>query len=127
MAVGLISLAALVWTIRLVAPAHADSVEGFDLAFSLAVIVSLLLSFHILAHDLVLLAVPFAIVMDQMIALRTARNAQFAGPVVLILTFYIYEVYLFLFAWSKVYWLAAALIALAILVSRIGEGERAGC
>ena len=116
-AVGLISLAALVWTIRLVAPAHADSVEGFDLAFSLAVIVSLLLSFHILAHDLVLLAVPFAIVMDQMIALRTARNAQFAGPVVLILTFYIYEVYLFLFAWSKVYWLAAALIALAILVS----------
>ena len=80
-------------------------------------IVSLLLSFHILAHDLVLLAVPFAIVMDQMIALRAARNARFAGSAVLISIFYIYEVYLFLFAWSKVYWLAAALIALAILVS----------
>jgi hypothetical protein len=116
-AVGLISLAALVWAIRLVVPAHADSVEGFDLAFSLAVIVSLLVSFHILAHDLVLLAVPFAIVMDQMIALRTAQDARFAEAAILISIFYIYEVYLFLFAWSKVYWLAAALIALVILVS----------
>jgi len=121
-AVGLISLAALVWAIRLVMPAHADSVEGFDLAFSLAVIVSLLLSFHILAHDLVLLALPFAIVMDRMIATRVARNARFAGSVILISIFYVYEVYLFLFAWSMVYWLAAALIALAILVSN----ERAG-
>jgi len=121
-AVGLISLAALVWAIRLVMPAHADSVEGFDLAFSLAVIVSLLLSFHILAHDLVLLALPFAIVVDRMIATRVARNARFAGSVILISIFYVYEVYLFLFAWSMVYWLAAALIALAILVSN----ERAG-
>lgn len=116
-AVGLISLAVLVWTIRLVVPAHADSVEGFDLAFSLAVIISLLLSFHILAHDLVLLAVPFAIVVDRMMATRVARNARFAGSVIVISIFYVYEVYLFLFAWSKVYWLAAALIVLAILVS----------
>jgi len=116
-AVGVISLGAVVWAIRLVAPAHADSAEGFDLAFSLAVIVSLLLSFHILAHDLVLLAVPFAIVMDQMAARRDARNGRFAGTAILISIFYVYEVYLFLFAWSKVYWLAAALIALAILVS----------
>jgi len=86
------------------------------------VIVSLLLSFHILAHDLVLLALPFAIVVDRMIATRVARNARFAGSVILISIFYVYEVYLFLFAWSMVYWLAAALIALAILVSN----ERAG-
>ncbi|MGA8073887.1 MAG: glycosyltransferase 87 family protein [Candidatus Acidiferrales bacterium] len=116
-AVGVISAAVLVWTIRRMAPTHADSLEEFDLAFSLAVIVSLLLSFHILAHDLVLLALPFAIVVDRMMALRAARNARFAGSAILISIFYVYEVYLFLFAWSKVYWLAAALIALAILIS----------
>ena len=118
MAAGLISLAALVCAIRLVMPAHADSVEGFDLAFSLAVIVSLLLSFHILAHDLVLLAVPFAVVVDQIAAPEGMRDPRFAGIVVLNSLFYIYEVYLFLFAWEKVYLLSVALIGFAISISR---------
>ena len=116
-AVGLISLAALVWVIRRVVPTREDSVEGFDLAFSLAVMISLLLSFHILAHDLVLLAVPFAIVVNRMIAPIAMRSPRFAAFVISISLFYIYAVYLFLFAWSQVYWLGAVLIIFAILLS----------
>ena len=115
--VGLISLLALIWVVRRMVTRQADSAEEFDLAFSLAVIVSVVLSFHILGHDLVLLALPFAIVVDRIVAPRAKRSPRFAGSLILISLFYVYEFYLILFAWSRVYWLGGILIALAILVS----------
>ena len=72
-AVGLLSVLAVVWAVRRVMAKQADSIEGFDLAFSIAVTASVLLSFHILAHDLVLLALPFAIVTERFVA---AGNVQ---------------------------------------------------
>ena len=115
--VGLISLLALIWVIRRMMTSEGDSAEGFDLAFSLAAIMSVVLSFHILGHDLVLLGLPFAIVVDRIVASRAVRNPRFAGPLILISLFYVYEFYLLLFAWSRVYWLGGVLIVLAVLVS----------
>lgn len=117
-AVSLLSVLAVVWAVRRVMAKQADSIEGFDLAFSIAVTASVLLSFHILAHDLVLLALPFAIVVERFVAAGKKRNPRFAGFVFLMSLFYVYAVYLFLFAWSQVYWLGAVSIAFAYLMSR---------
>ena len=115
--VGVISVLAVICAVRRLAAKQAASLEGFDLAFSIAVIVSVLLSFHILAHDLVLLALPFAIVVNRIVAPSATQNPRFAGFIALMSLFYVYAVYLFLFAWSCVYWLGAILIALAFLIS----------
>ena len=121
--VGVISGLALVWVMRRIIAAHADSTESFDLAFALAVLVSMLLSFHILAHDLVLLALPIAIVISRLASSSSMQNPRLAAFLILTSIFYAFPVYLFLFAWAKVYWLGATLLLFAILVSQELEAE----
>jgi Glycosyltransferase family 87 len=117
-AAAVISALILLWTIRQITAQQADSIEAFDLAFGLAVIVSMLLSFHILAHDLVLLALPFAIVLSWITMPDAARSARFPAFLVSISMFYVFPFYLLLFGFSKVYWLGAILLVQAFLVSQ---------
>ena len=49
-------------------PGKYTTTETTDLVFALAMIVSVLLSFHVLAHHHTVLAVPFAIVVDRLLA-----------------------------------------------------------
>ena len=52
----------LVWAAAQMLKRHGNSIKEFDLAFSLAVPTCILVSYHTLEHDLVLLSLPFAIV-----------------------------------------------------------------
>ena len=81
-------------------------------------IVSVLLSFHVLAHDLTVLAVPFAIVVDRLLASNARREARRFVLGVLIFLFYPAVVYLALFASSVVFILGGVVALLAFLVSR---------
>jgi hypothetical protein len=92
--------------------------ETTDLAFALAMIVSVLLSFHVLAHDLTVLAVPFAIIVDRFLASNGRREPRRFVLGALIFLFYPIAVYLALFAWSLVFVLGGVVALLAFLVSR---------
>jgi hypothetical protein len=123
--ITLLSLLLLVWTARqiLVIPPDTphsppECASPTDLAFALAVVVSLLLSFHILAHDLTLLALPFAIVVDRLIASQAIRPARAAAFAAVMFLFYVYLIYLFLFAWSQVYWLGGIVMVFAALLAK---------
>jgi hypothetical protein len=123
--IALLSLLLLVWTARRILALPPDtphsppeSASPSDLAFALAVVVSLLLSFHILAHDLTLLALPFAIVVDRIIASQAIRPARAAAFAAVMFLFYVYLIYLFLFAWSQVYWLGGIVMVFAALLAK---------
>ena len=92
--------------------------ETTDLVFALAMIVSVLLSFHVLAHDLTVLAVPFAIVVDRFLASNARREPRRFVLGALIFLFYPVAVYLALFARSLVFVLGGVVALLAFLVSR---------
>jgi Glycosyltransferase family 87 len=137
--VALGSLVFLGWTARRIfrmtaavdspanSPADSDlarASEGagiLDLAFALAVIASLLLSFHILAHDLALLALPFAIIIARIRMPGLYSAARRGAFIALISIFYVYVAYLFLFANSLVFLLSLVLIALVYLISAEGR------
>lgn len=116
--VALASLLVLGWAVRLTRTLPAKSREAEDLLFALAVTVSVLLSFHILAHDLTLLALPFAIVINRILARGQGRNLRQIALVALISLFYCFALYLFLFAWSLVFLLAVAILSCAVLISQ---------
>jgi hypothetical protein len=99
--------------------------ETADLIFALAMIVSVLLSFHVLAHDLTVLAVPFAIIVDRWLASNARRESRRLILGALMFLFYPVVVYLVLFAWSVVFVLGGVVALLAFLVSReLGEATQ---
>jgi hypothetical protein len=120
-AVLLASVSLTVWAVRQILQnsqqKHKND-DTIDLVFGLAVIVSVLLSFHALAHDLTVLAVPFAIVIHRFLALNSRGESRPFILGALIFLFYPVVVYLFLFAWSLVFLLGGILVLLAFLVSR---------
>jgi hypothetical protein len=111
------SVGLLAWTVR--QSFVAEYSEGaIDLFFALATIVSVLLSVHLLSHDLVVLAVPFAIVLNHMMAAAAHRVRRYVVLIGLMSLFYPLAVYLLLFAWSIVFLLAVVVLGLALLISK---------
>jgi hypothetical protein len=60
-----------------------DAGPRFDLGFSLAVVVAVLVSYHALEHDLILLLLPFALVAN-FVATRRLDRAALIGPMLVL-------------------------------------------
>jgi Glycosyltransferase family 87 len=103
---------------RRIAITRSNSEDTNDLVFALAVIVSSLLSFHQLTHDLAMLTLPFAIVVNRLLRPSVERSTRWFALAGIIAVFYLLPVYLFLHDWSFLYLLGAIVLAFAILVSR---------
>jgi hypothetical protein len=90
----------------------------FDLAFSHMVIASLLLSYHLYVHDLMLLVIPLVLMMNHVLSERT--QAALVRPIFLILLpmFYCSLGALWLLKKDLFAWAAIALIALALVMAK---------
>lgn len=117
--VVLLLLSALIfaWAVRQIVMTRSNSKETNDLVFALAVSVSSLLSFHQLAHDLALLTLPFAIVVNRLLIPTAERRPRWFALAGIIAVFYLLPVYLLLHDWSFIFLLGAVILAFAILVS----------
>ncbi|HXE89946.1 MAG TPA: glycosyltransferase family 87 protein [Terriglobales bacterium] len=68
--VGLASLASLVWVVRKWKQAETSGAVPFDLLMALTLVVTLLASYHLNLHDLVLLLLPLALVARHLVQTR---------------------------------------------------------
>jgi Glycosyltransferase family 87 len=107
-----------VWGARRITASRSGSEETGDLAFALAVTISSLLSFHQLTHDLAVLTLPIAIVVDRLLRPAIERRARWFALAGIVALFYLLPVYLVLHDWSFLYALGAVVLAFAILISR---------
>jgi hypothetical protein len=90
----------------------------FDLAFAHLIVVSLLVSHHLYAHDLTLLLIPLALMFNHVS--RGCSRALWAGRafLVLLLLFYAPLAPMWLMRENLFAWVAAALIGLAVIIAR---------
>jgi len=105
------------WAIYRMRAVRSYSDETTDLAFAFAVTVSLLLSFHLLLHDLTLLAVPFALVLNGLIARKARMGASESAMIWLTAVFYFTPLFIFLMRQPSVYLLGVVTLIYAALVS----------
>ena len=118
LAVALLSGMAILWAV-VKWPLHRSLSEAdFDLGFSLALVVSILVSYHLLLHDLSLLLIPFVLVLNRM-----AKSEIFAGrwrlPVyALIALFYLSPIYLLLMRRGLMYLFFWPILLFLVMLSR---------
>jgi hypothetical protein len=88
------------------------------------VTVGLLLSFHLLMHDLTLLALPFAILVNRFVAPGTRWGPRQSAISGLIALFYLTPIYFVLYP-DLIYLLGAAVFGCALLTSmELSEADR---
>lgn len=114
----LLSAIAVLWAVRQWPLGRALSGMNFDLGFSLALVVSILVSYHLQLHDLSLLLIPFVLVLNRM-----SRNEIFTSrwrvPVyALIALFYLSPIYLLLMRHGLMYLFFWPILLLLALLSR---------
>lgn len=114
----LVSGLAVLWVARNWPRGRALSAMNFDLGFSLALVVSILVSYHLQLHDLSLLLIPFVLVLN-----RTSKNEIFTGrwrvPVYgLIALFYLSPIYLLLMRHGLMYLFFWPILLFLVMLSR---------
>ncbi len=90
----------------------------FDLVFSHMVIVSLLLSYHLYVHDLILLVIPLVLMTNDVLTERTQATLVRPAFLALLLLFYCSFAALWLLKRELFAWMAVALIVLALVIAK---------
>jgi hypothetical protein len=72
----IVSLALIIWATRNLKTLSDPENDRFDLEFSLAVVVTLLVSYHLLLHDLSILALPAFLVLSRLHAQESVWSAR---------------------------------------------------
>lgn len=114
----LLSTIAVLWAVRQWPLGRALSEMYFDLGFSLALVVSILVSYHLQLHDLSLLLIPFVLVLNWIL-----KNEIFTGrrrlPVfALIALFYLSPIYLLLMQRGLMYLFFWPILLFLVMLSR---------
>jgi hypothetical protein len=91
--------------------------KTFDLGFSLALIVSILVSYYLHLHDLSLLLIPFVLVMNQLLKDVTCTDRRRLLMFGIIALFFLSPLYLLLMQHGLVYLLFWPILAFFIMVS----------
>ncbi len=115
--VPLISLALYAWAVFLWKGEWQPRSAAFDLAFSHTVVVSLLLSYHLYTHDLILLIIPLVIIFECVIRGRTRSPVALPGFLISLFVVYSSVPMIRLLKADQFAWAAIALFALALLLA----------
>ncbi len=94
-----------------------DSSAALDLQFSLAVIVAVLVSFHLYTHDLSVVVLPVLLVGEHVLRAGAAPKFFTRSFGVLVLPFFLSPLYGVLKVMEELHWLCPLLLALAWLIS----------
>ncbi|HEX5412461.1 MAG TPA: glycosyltransferase family 87 protein [Terriglobia bacterium] len=114
----LLSAIAVLWVVRRWPLRRPLSEIDFDLGFSLALVASILVSYHLQLHDLSLLLIPFILVLN-----RTLKNEIFIGrrklpTYALIALFYLSPIYLLLMRHGLMYLFFWPILLFFVMLSR---------
>jgi len=110
---GAVLWAAAKWPLR-----RSLSELRFDLGFSLALVASILVSYHLLLHDLSLLLIPFVLVLNHVLKGEGQTGIMRSALYGLLLLFYLSPLYLLLMHLQLMYLLFWPILFLAIVLSR---------
>lgn len=113
----LLSGLAVLWLARQWPLGRSLQAKTFDLGFSLAMVTSILVSYHLLLHDLSLLLIPFILMLGRLAkgeAFTGRRGLVLCGVVVL---FYLSPLYLLLMRHGLMYLLFWPILALFLMLS----------
>jgi len=90
----------------------------FDLAFSHMIVASLLLSYHLYVHDLMLLVIPLVLMTNDVLLERTQAALVRPAFLVLLLVFYCSLAALWLLKKDLFAWASLALVGLALVLAK---------
>jgi hypothetical protein len=84
-----VSLALMIWAVQNLKTLSDPDNDRFDLEFSLAVVVTLLVSYHLLLHDLSVLALPAFLVLSRLHAQDSVWSARRIFTMITLLLFFL--------------------------------------
>jgi Glycosyltransferase family 87 len=114
----LLSGAAVLWAARRWPLGRALSAKNFDLGFSFALVVSILVSYHLQLHDLSLLLIPFVLVLNRILRNEIFCNLRRLPMYGLIIIFYLSPLYLLLIRHSLMYLFFWPILLFLVMLSR---------
>jgi hypothetical protein len=85
----IVSLVLMIWAVQNLKTLSDPDNDRFDLEFSLAVVVTLLVSYHLLLHDLSVLALPAFLVLSRLHAQDSVWSARRIFTVITLLLFFL--------------------------------------
>jgi hypothetical protein len=113
----LVSGLAVLWLARRWPLGRPLSEKAFDLGFSLAVVTSVLVSYHLQMHDLSLLLIPFILTLNWTLKGEICGGRRRLLMYGIVLLFFLSPVYLLLIMRDKVFLLFLPILAFLILLS----------
>ena len=108
---------AVLWVAREWPLGRSLSAKTFDLGFSLALVVSVLASYHLQLHDLSLLLIPFILVLNRVLKGEICRGRRKLFMYGVIVLFYLSPLYLFLMRSGLTYLLFWPILAFFLMLS----------
>ncbi|HET7212655.1 MAG TPA: glycosyltransferase family 87 protein [Terriglobia bacterium] len=113
----LLSGLAVLWLARQWPLGRSLSAKTIDLGFSLAIITSILVSYHLLLHDLSLLLIPFILVLNGILKGEICAGRRRAVAFGIITLFYLSPLYLLLMGHGRMYLFFWPILAFFVLLS----------
>lgn len=113
----LISGVAIWWASRQWPLGRALSAKNFDLGFSLALVTSIMVSYHLQLHDLSLLLIPFILVMNRILKDEICTGRRRVAAYAIITLFYLSPLYLLLMGHGRMYLFFWPILAFFVLLS----------
>jgi hypothetical protein len=113
----LLSSIAVLWATRLWPLGRTPSAKTFDLGFSLALVTSVLVSYHVLVHDLSLLLIPFVLVLNRILKNEIFCNRRWLPMCSLLVLFYMTPFYLLLIRHGLMYMLFWPILLFMVMLS----------
>ena len=113
----LISGLAVLWLARRGPLGRSLTEKTFDLGFSLALVVSILVSYYLHLHDLSLLLIPFVLVMNRLLKGEICTGRRRLLMVGIILLFFLSPLYLLLLRHRLIYLLFWPILAFFVMLS----------
>lgn len=117
-AIVLLSGATVLWAVKKWPLGRALSEKDFDLGFSLALVASILVSYHLLLHDLSLLLIPFILVLEWILKADIRAGQRRFLMIGVITFFYLSPLYLLLMKHGLMYLFFWPILFFFVLLSR---------
>ncbi len=108
---------AVLWVVKQWPLGRSLSAKTFDLGFSLAMVVSILVSYHLQLHDLSLLLIPFILVLRRLLKGEIGAGRRRLAMYGVIVLFYLSPFYLLLMRRGLMYLLFWPILAFLVMLS----------
>lgn len=115
--IALLSGLAVVWLARRWPLGRSLSAKTFDLGFGLAIVTSIMVSYHLLLHDLTLLLLPFVLVLNRILKEEICTGRRRVAAYGIITVFYLSPLYLLLMSHGRMYLFFWPILAFLVLLS----------